>query len=331
MKKKYFFNFVLMLMFLLITACSNSVDEDVIRAGSVVRKFQKALFTNDEKLLEETVVEEVKVTFMEGENSGSMNFTSGEMLNDFKRNSFANIAHLFYNLQDKNISKINEETVVVYGNLYSFYLTNFVYCSMIHNLSETGFDGRYFSIDYPDNWMTLSTYNYGETNNDSVYEYFLGFVPEKLLTIFGYSDNSFELETGSLFLYVSNIVEGMNFVNEEFPQINNFVYTLSNITIDGYEAMELDFSYEQELIDINDKKYYPLKVEIKLEQENDNFYITEIKESRQPGDVETINIRNKMYFIRKDEKLYVVSYGGKKEDFNEIEFAEIIDSYEILQ
>lgn len=151
--------------------------------------------------------------------------------------------------------------------------------------------------------------------------------PERFLTLYFDWRNIFAESDDTLREYVNGIEDDLKNVVESDCNISSFSYIDQTTEIDGYDAYRVYFNYEHKLV--RGDSDYPETVEIKLEKENDNYYINEITENRDAGS-ETLSIKVTAYFIRNGENLYFVAYGGDAEDYSIDELAEIMDSYQIF-
>lgn len=77
----------------------------------------------------EVVLDEVKVTYKDGKNSETHNYIPEELISDFRENS---VSHIFFNLTDRNIEKVDDNTVKINAKLYNFAYTNLFYYAMIN-------------------------------------------------------------------------------------------------------------------------------------------------------------------------------------------------------
>jgi len=130
--------------------------EDKLLDEKTANTFQEALAKKDSSLITEAVSDEVKVTYKEGENSETHNYIPEELISDFRENS---ASHVFFNLTDRNIEKVDDNTVKINAKLYNLAYTNLLYYAMINELIEVGLADNHFPADYPESWSTLSYYS----------------------------------------------------------------------------------------------------------------------------------------------------------------------------
>jgi hypothetical protein len=184
----------------------------------------------------------------------------------------------------------NKITKIVAGNYRKQSKTD-----NITSLNNQNYSGKYFDLNYPEAWKSIST-----LDSTAGMEMFVATPDVMVSQISMYIERSDSLVDYDLDEFVS-------YLNLMLTNNSNYESTIDEYTLDGISAKELKYSYTQE--------YYPTMVEITVEKKEDKWYITKIIITTSEQ-VKTREIKGKNILTFNNNGLYWLIYTGINGKYN---------------
>lgn len=318
-------------------ANSSSESADPVNeteANRTVTSLESGISSGNETEIKETISSAgIEVTTTAGTNT----YTKDQFATKCQKD--AELSQLF-NIKNRTITAKSDSKVVIRGEIDSFNNTEDIklqatakeeIASKIKGTATENFwpqlkkktmkslnqqqnyNGHYFNLSYPYSWRSIARLDTAEG-----LEMFVAAPEARVGYINMYIDLSaftMELSNANLDQFVSDI--DLSFATDE--QLKNYSSTISDYTLDGVYAQQLQYDYTQE--------YYPKLVEITVEKRNEHWQITNITITISEQ-TKTRDIKGQNIFAFANNGLYWLIYTGNRGVYDNYleEGTEIIDS-----
>lgn len=313
--KKKSIIFLCLLLFvgcMILSGCSNGNNENKasVKANTALSNLIKGICEEDEGKIAGSISKN-GVKIINNISGDSFTYTKDEICSELKGDPSA---LLIFNLLDRTIQTNNNTVIISRETSTSLILFDIFQMAQPMSIDESSaipgtqklHDVKYFSITYPDNWLSVSIPSY-------LYAISVAIAEKGII---------------ASVLYSKDFIGFYNFTLDQLiNEIKNSLDEYSDIDLISFESSDNDkYSSAKKYTVHYNYSYNPTLVEITFQKEEGNYKITQIKIS-QSSSRKTVSLTETGNIIKNNNDLYLVTYGGFEKAFNFSEANKIFDSF----